>query len=201
MSDNDAMRDVVIGVLHSSACLNIQFGLKGSYIMPYGYGYVADALAQGAVQIGLADLGNGRNGDYTPGMLRFRRDALSNATSADVRATIVHEATHAVFDGTCPGKTIARADNEFAAYLAESIYRINAGDPVPGGAYVGAQFDTLARKVIVCTADGVYDLLPYDYEDLEPLVMQAYQAEAAANGQTVRDSDVMQGFKSPMVPD
>jgi hypothetical protein len=198
-SDQDTMRGVIGGVLRSRACMSIEFGISGMSIMPYGYGYVADMLDQGAISIGFADIGP-VTAQYSPSRFTFGRNALASASSADGRATIVHEATHAQIDGTHPGKYVDRGDNEMAAYLAETIYRINAGDPTPDDGYIGAPLVTLARKVIALAPDGFYELTPYDYENLKPQILAVYRIIAAAQGKTVPPGDVMKGFKLPWDP-
>ncbi len=57
-SDEDDMRGLVVSILNSAPCMNIQFIINGLSVMPYGYNYVSTLFAQNAIGVQIADTGD-----------------------------------------------------------------------------------------------------------------------------------------------
>jgi hypothetical protein len=207
-SAEDVLRTGVIRILRSRACLNIQFTIVGSTIMGYGYGYVADMIEQGGVKITFGNTGIGdAQYDHRPHStptLTFDPNNPAIASSPSGRAQIVHEATHAVLDAVRKGRTIGFGDDEVAAYLAQTIYSLNAGDTINTTGPLAGPLYQLALKVKRFPGPGVYVVRSDEIAGLRMQIMTVYTARARAAGKTVPTETMMQGLAPPgpaMVPD
>jgi hypothetical protein len=207
-SPEELLRSRVIRILRSRACLDIQFTIAGSTIMGYGYGYVADMIEQNGVRIRIGDTGGfTAKYDHQPNgtpTLTFDPKDPSLASSPSGRATIVHEATHAVLDAVGKGKTIGYGDDEVAAYLAQTIYSLNAGDTINTVGPLAGPLYQLALRVKRFPGPGVYIVKPDEIVDLRRQILAGYTAIARAAGKTVPTETRMQGIAPPgpaMVPD
>jgi hypothetical protein len=206
-SPEELLRSRVIRILRSRACLSIQFTIVGSTIMGYGYGYVADMIERGGVKITFGNTGIGdAQYDHQPHLtptLTFDPNNPAIASSPSGRAQIVHEATHAVLDAVRKGRTIGFGDDEVAAYLAQTIYSLNAGDTVNKVGPFNEVLYQLALK-IKNFGSGVYVVKPDEISGLRMQIMTVYTARARAAGKTVPTETMMQGLAPPgpaMVPD
>ena len=194
----------VINVLRSPACLDIQFTIAGSTIMGYGYGYVADMIKQDGIRIRIGNTGAfTASYDHHGSTPTFVFGDPSIVSSPDGRATIVHEATHAVIDAVRKGRTIAFGDNEVAAYLAETIYRMNTNSPLTGP--LAPFLIPVARRIKSCPPDKrVYVVRPEEVAEARSRILAVYAQKARAEGKTLPTDEMMKGIEPPkpaMVPD
>jgi hypothetical protein len=106
-------------ILTSAPANAIRFRLDNVAIHSYMFGYIGSSIADDRVHIRIdASRGNG----YDPAF-----NTITFTSSDPDTATIVHEATHAVIDATNPGLAVSVATGEAVAYVAESVYALNAG--------------------------------------------------------------------------
>lgn len=106
-------------ILRKPACNSIRFRLDNVTLHTFMYGYIGHAIANDRVHIRI----DGNRGDsYDPG-----NDTITFGSTDIPDYTIVHEATHAIIDATHSGKTVTVAAGEAVAYVAESLYALNAG--------------------------------------------------------------------------
>jgi len=182
MSAEEDLRKRVVNVLRSQACMQIQFNVAGSTVMGYGYGHVADVIEQGGIKIKIGNTGAfTASYDHQGSTPTFVFGDPAMVSSPEGRATIVHEATHAVIDAVRKGRTMAFGDNEVAAYLAEALYRINTGAPLTG---------PLVK--------------PDEIAEARAFILSVYTARAKQQGKTVPTDEMMKGIAPPppaMVPD
>jgi hypothetical protein len=201
----ESLKKRVVSVLRSPACMSIQFTYVGSTVMGYGYGYVADVIEKGGIQIKIRDTGSFTAGyDHRGSTPTF---TFSNAdpeivSSPEGSATIVHEATHAVIDAVRKGRTIAFGDNEVAAYLAETIYRINSNAPLTGP--LAPLLNPVARRIKSFRGPGVYVVTADEVVQARAFILSVYAARARQEGKTLPGDEMMKGLAPPppaMVPD
>ena len=105
------------------------------------------------------------NYDWRSNRLIFRPIAekpVSYYATAEGRAAIVHECTHAIIDYTQKGKSVRSADNEFAAWLAQKVYAINAGDNPIAEGYYHAPLFAIARQISQNAGKGTFQVDPGD---------------------------------------
>ena len=114
----DQLHSRVLNVIRTKECLQIRFRIGNVAIERYMYLYLAGAIQDDKVTVCVGD-GHSYNDSSNTIML--------NSSDAD-RVAIVHEATHAVIDGTHRGTTITRGNHEAAAYLAEALFSLYSGD-------------------------------------------------------------------------
>src|SRR2546423_8403338 len=117
-AETSRLRSRAENVLSSPACRAVRFRLDNVAIQTFMYSTIANAIREDRVHMRI-----GRSRHY---------DHLTNTIwldTADVPPyVIVHEATHAVLDATHVGQNITVGTHEAAAYLAETVYALNAGD-------------------------------------------------------------------------
>ena len=203
MSAEEDLRKRVVNVLRSQACMQIQFNVAGSTVMGYGYGYVADVIEQGGIKIKIGNTGAfTASYDHQGSTPTFVFGDPAMVSSPEGRATIVHEATHAVIDAVRKGRTMAFGDNEVAAYLAEALYRINTGAPLTGP--LVPKLMPVVRKIRSFPGPGVYDVKPDEIAEARAFILSVYTARAKQQGKTVPTDEMMKGIAPPppaMVPD
>ncbi len=197
-SDEDILRAKAISILRSKACLDIKFSVAGMTVMAYGYGYVADMLAQNVIKVAIGNTGgftatyDGLNNKMTFGA----KDPV-NLSTADGRATVVHECTHAVIDAIRKGKSVAYGDDEVAAYIAQTVYSMNAGDSFNKVGPVAGPLYNVASKIKNYSGQDVYMVDPGDVVGVRAQILAIYQAFAKAQGKVVPTSTVMNGIDPP----
>lgn len=103
-------------ILKSQACLDIRFQLDKVGIQTFMYSYIGSAISDDKVHL---NIGTGHNYNPATNTITF------NAIDVDA-PTIVHEATHAIIDATHVGQKFTTGVHEAAAYLAETVYALNA---------------------------------------------------------------------------
>lgn len=199
MSAEEDLRKRVVSVLRSPACMNIKFTIVGSTVMGYGYGYVADVIEQGGIKVKIGNTGAfTANYDHRGSTPTFVFGDPSIVSSPEGRATIVHEATHAVIDAVRKGRTIAFGDNEVAAYLAETIYRMNTNAPLTGP--LAPFLIPVARKIKNFPGPGVYIVKPEEVADARSRILAVYAQKARAEGKTLPTDEMMKGVAPPLAP-
>lgn len=206
MSDEDDLRAFVVGTLRAQACKSITFTIVGTTIMAYGYGYVADMIANGTVGVAIGDTGAfDASYDHPQGgspAITFGPDFSSNAEG---RCSIVHECTHAVVDAVRVHRSISYGDSEVTAYLAETIYRLNSNIATLGGAFVGQAIVDLANRVRSCS--GIYVVQDAERIAIRTQILATYTLLAQSMGKSVPATIYPQGIglsptvQPAMVPD
>jgi hypothetical protein len=131
------------------------------------YSYITDAIAQGRIS---AVVGNGSGYDD---LQNPHAVVLPSADPAP--RPIVHEATHAVIDATHKGQKILKGDNEAAAFLAESVYGLLAGEPMGPEcpSYFSRAFRGVAEQIRAFNsthASGLFPVPPGDAMNLKALI-------------------------------
>lgn len=130
-----ALKTRILDVLRSPECRMISFAAGRFIVSGRGYAVVADAVDKGVIKIAIGAHA-GYEASYTPATRTFEFPHLNYGVKRTERASIVHEATHAVIDiywkmNAANGTALASADEEPIAYLAGSVfYELN----VRGGA-------------------------------------------------------------------
>jgi hypothetical protein len=119
--------------LRSKECLGIGFQISGMSVFGYHFGYAADLVDNGAIQVGLVSNPD-HSGEYEQARQRLCFPKLNHGYFENeiVKETVVHECVHAIFHFVRAGKRVRHKDEEFAAWLAQTIYRINKGLPTIG---------------------------------------------------------------------
>jgi hypothetical protein len=199
----DYLKSRVILILRSTACLNIQFTIVGSTVMGYGYASVADMIEHGDIGIQIGDTGSfpvryTHQPDSSP-TLTFGSGDPTFASSPSGRAKIVHEATHAVIDtGRKSGAIAGGGDDEVAAYLAQTIYALNAGDaPNQTGPLAGPVYQT-AHKIKNFAGPGIYVVNPDEIAGAKPLILARFAG--IARTQAAPTDVIVQSVAPPSVP-
>lgn len=172
-SEREQLIQKIDRTLKSRECYAIRFQLENIGIQTYMYSFIAQAIHEDRIH---AQVGSGDN--YNP---LTNPSTLTFSFADPPGRTIVHESTHAVIEATHKGRKIARAANEAAAFLAESIYGLYTGESMEGyPGYFAPPFFQLAEKVhefnlnhrsglFVCPPEDVANLkrlistLPYSY--------------------------------------
>jgi hypothetical protein len=203
--------DLISAILRSKPCSDIGFWAAGTSIMGYHYGYIAELIDKGAVRT-QPYAKRGYGGQYDPNDQTLY---LNGATytgyyaSAGGRATIVHECTHAIFHLLKSGQIVRLADDEFIAWLAETIYRMNAGYDVIGSADNAPKF----RKSLFFVAQKCInqrgDICQVDPRAVHDVGTELFAAAEKEEGKRLPSSQVMPGFDQtpprppgpPMEPD
>ncbi|MGE5304290.1 MAG: hypothetical protein ACM3TN_13340 [Alphaproteobacteria bacterium] len=155
---NDLLRSQIVAVLRSPSAAAVDFRISGVRVTSIMLGRVATAVEgymtpagrltpiQVIVNPGLHRT-YGYNGIYHyHDYFTFERDHLRNDHD---EALVIHESVHAAFDMT--RTVIPGVDNEAAAYLAQAIYFLTKGNPVPGnlsGRPIFAAAFPLAQSVL-----------------------------------------------------
>jgi hypothetical protein len=107
-------------ILTSPAANALRFRLDNITIHSYMMGYLATRLTDDRVHV---TVDSSRSNHYDPGT-----DTINWNSTSVTDPTIVHESVHAVIDATHVGQTVSVATGEAVAYVAESLYAMNAGD-------------------------------------------------------------------------
>jgi len=197
------LKSRVVLILRSTACLNIQFTIVGSTVMGYGYASLADMIEQGDIDVGVGDAGGfgvryAHQRDFIPA-LTFDSDDPMFATTPSGRAAIVHEATHAVID--CGRRGVASAsggDDEIAAYLARTIYSLNAGDPVVQTGPLAGPVYRIALKIKKFAGPGLYVVSPEEIAIAKTLIFAQFVGIARTQAMTTQV--IMHSVAPPSVP-
>jgi len=171
----DKLQSRVLAVIRSQECLQIRFRLGNVGIQRYMYPYLAGAILNGNVHVCTGD-GSGYedkdSGTTTPNTITLDSDNPD-------RCKIVHEATHAIIDGTHVGKAITTGHHEAAAFLAEALFCLYSGDDdnvnysVP---HLAPPLFDLARQVQAFNArnpNGLYHCPPGDVGGIIALMAAA----------------------------
>ena len=171
--------------------------------MGYGYGYVADMIEQGGVAIRIGDTGSFdavyRMSSVSKAMVFKATDSPRNATP-DMRATIVHEATHAVIDAVAKGHSVNYLGNECAAYIAQTVYSLNRGDKINRVGPLSGPLVQIAERIRANYGPAVYVCAASELAAIKPTILQVYQAIAKARSEPVPDaatSEMMTGLRPP----
>jgi hypothetical protein len=125
----------VTKILRSDECKGIGFQVGQSSYFGYHYKYAADLVDKGALIIGTPNPVPELAGEYDPYNQTFHfagGGAAGFFNTVNGQDTVVHECTHAILHFTHSGKMVRHKDDEFAAWLAPTIYRILKKLGVPG---------------------------------------------------------------------
>jgi hypothetical protein len=114
----DKLRSRVLAAIRTPECLQIRFRIGNVGIQRYMYLYLAGAIEADKVHVDTGDAPR----------YKHETNTLTYPSDNPERPTIVHEATHAVIDGTHKGKTITRGNHEAAAFLAEALFVLYSDD-------------------------------------------------------------------------
>ena len=139
---NQTLATTVSRILRQPGMMKMDFNMHGLLVTGRFYGMVASAVEEGRIEcLAVKDLPPQRPGQLAPGTLATARYTRENnrmmfesenfGSKPSEEITIVHEATHAIFDITAPSKnhhTLAIND-ESAAVLAEALYIKLCGKP------------------------------------------------------------------------
>lgn len=199
----DYLKSRVVLILRSTACLSIQFNMVGSTVMGHRYASVADMVEQGDIDVGVGDTGGFRvryahQSDFIP-TLTFDSEDPMFPTTPSGRAAIVHEATHAVIDDRRRGVANAGSgDDEVAAYLAQTIYALNAGDPVVQTGPLAGPVYRVALKIKKFAGPGLYAVSPEEIAGAKPLILARFVG--IARTQAMPTQLIMHSVAPPSVP-
>jgi hypothetical protein len=120
----------LIDILHSPACMAINFTWINQRINSSGYQAIAQALTDDRIGTASAVLANGALAGYVAANTAkplgniFYFSPHFVALDPLSRVAAVHESTHAVQDATMAGSRIFTEDEEGAAYFAQSLFNI-----------------------------------------------------------------------------
>lgn len=194
-SNEELLRAKTISILRSRACLDIAFTISGMTLMGYGYGYVADMLAQDAVHVLIGNT-NGFTARYDGSIntIFYGTRNPADLATVDGRGTVVHECTHAVIDAIRKGRWVDYGDDEVAAYLAQTVYAMNAGDSFNKVGPVAGPLYAVAKKIKNYRGEGVYAVDPADIVGVRAQILSLYGALAKAQGKVVPSSTYMDGI-------
>lgn len=191
MASEDTLRSKVSEILNSPACLRIRFRVDAVGIQTYMYSYIAQAVRENRVHIVIHNDKNPdgqkiskpeRTAEYNPktNTLLFRSADIYK--DADGKATIVHEATHAVIDATHANGTVRSGQNELAAYLAQMLYSMYSNDKYNKVGPLAGPIYQLALKVFAFNSEHKSGLFVCDPNETYPLKVylndHGYQAWA-----------------------
>ena len=132
---NQILATTVSRILRQPGMMKIDFNMHGLLVTGRFYSMVAAAVEEGRIEcLAVKDLppqrpdqfasGTVATARYTPSDNRMMFESENFGSKPSEEITIVHEATHAIFDITAPSKlhqTLAIND-ESAAVLAEALY-------------------------------------------------------------------------------
>jgi hypothetical protein len=186
-TSEDGIRRLTAALLRSRSVKAIRFRIDGSTIMAYGYGYLADMIDQKSVQIVFGDTGgftaSFRHDPGSPAQLVFAPDFSWND---DSMGTVVHEATHAVVDAVRVGRPISYGDNEVAAYVAETLFKLNKGLPVNKvGPISGPLFALVSAIQQYGDRDPPFNIDQSNDQTLRVAILNVYARFAAIQGKSV----------------
>ena len=106
-------------ILRTQACNSIHFRVDNVTINSYMTGYIGHAILKDRVHL-TVDSDHTNNYDH-------RNDTINFYSLNEPSWAIVHESIHAVIDATHGGKTVTVGTGEAVAYIAETVYALNAG--------------------------------------------------------------------------
>lgn len=194
----DILRAKTISIIRSRPCLDIAFTIAGMTLMGYGYGYVADMLQDGVIGVAIGPTGGfDASYDSSANLITFSSPDPAKIATPSGRGTVVHECSHAVVDAVAKGKSVAYGDDEVAAYIAQTVYSINAGDSFNKVGPVAGPLYAIATKIIANKTkkdSPVYVVDPADYVAVRGVILQIYTAVATSQGKRVPQSTVMTGI-------
>lgn len=194
-SPEDVLRAKAVSILRSKACLDIKFSVAGMTLMAYGYGYVADMLAQDVIKVAIGATGVFTAAyDSAHNRITFGTKDPVDLATADGRGTVVHECTHALIDAIRKGRSVAYGDNEVAAYIAQTVYAMNAGDRFNTISPVAGPVFSIASKIRNYRGEGVYTVDPADVVSVRAQILAIYQAVAKSQSKIVPIATVMDGI-------
>lgn len=160
-TDEDQLRNKAESILRPKPCMDIKFTLSGMTLMGYGYGYVAQMLTDGVIKVVIGQThGFTARYDSSINTLFFGTRNPGDLGTVDGRGTVVHECTHAVVDATQKGKFVAFGNDEVAAYIAQTVYSLNAGDTINTVGPLSGPLVKIASKIRAYDAEGVYQVDP-----------------------------------------
>ncbi len=192
MSDEDLLRAKTISILRTRPCLDIRFSIAGITLMGYGYGYIADMLALDSVHVAIGNTGGfTATYDNKSNTITFGTRNPADLGTVDGRGTVIHECTHAVIDAVAKGRSVAYGDDEVAAYLAQTVYSLNAGDKINKVGPVAGPLYAVASKIRA--AQGVYVVDPAEIVGVRAQILAVYTAIAKSQGKVVPTTTVMSG--------
>jgi hypothetical protein len=161
------------------------------------YLYIAGAIENGKVKVTVGPTSvPGRDGEYVPQNFRSNANTLIFPIDNPTDETIVHEATHAVIDGTTVGSNISNISDEVAAYVAEMVYSLNKGRNVNQVGPVAGPLFELAQSVKNNLSGSAIALAPATVQRLKTALKGAYP-DVSYRADGLGDGPV----KPPLQPD
>jgi hypothetical protein len=129
----------------------------------------SDDLPQGNIAVAQYVPSAGDKEGYSPDQFLFRRESFGEFLGAE-KATIVHEATHAIHD-VYLAKNCLAIEDEATAWLAQALYMRFTPRPVGGGAMlIGGPLDEALKLADKLIATGFGRVTrPVYAPDLQPL--------------------------------
>ncbi|MCW6507729.1 hypothetical protein [Lichenifustis flavocetrariae] len=108
------------------------------------------------------------------------------AWNNDAMATVVHESTHAVVDAVRIGRPISYGDNEVAAYVAETLFKINKGIQFNKTGPVASPLFALTSSVVGSgTNNPPFNIDQKKGFSLRVAILAVYKQMAASQGKSV----------------
>ena len=170
-------------ILRSDACHGIGFQIAGTSYFGYHYDYAADLVDRGALVIGAPNPAPGLAGEYDPNNQTFHfagAGAPGFFQNVNGQDTVVHECTHAILHFTHSGQMVRHKNDEFAAWLAPTIYRILKKLGVPGEKEGSSPFHrSLFLVAQDCIKNYGLQVPPAAVEFVGNLLISAEKASAA----------------------
>jgi hypothetical protein len=181
------LRPLIAALLRSRPVQAIRFRIDGSTIMSFGYGYIADMIEQQRVQIGFGNTGGfTANFDHVKGSPAEMNFDPNLAWNDDAMATVVHETTHAVVDAVRVGRPISYGDNEVAAYVAETLFKMNKGITFNTvGPVAGPLYSLTSAVQARAKSDSCFDIDQKNGQTLRTAILNVYTRLAALQGKSV----------------
>lgn len=175
---NQILANTVTRVLRQPGISKIGFDLAGLLVTGQRYSMVAQAVAEGRIECHAMDkMPSQGPGELAPGMVASARysagknalmfEGESFGSKVSEECTIVHEATHAIFDlfATSKNQRTLAMDDESAAVLAEALYLKLCNKPKGAFTMVieGPHYEAwnLASEMMIETGDFISDLRTY----------------------------------------
>lgn len=179
------------GIKAINFCLNDKLTVTGTR-----FGVVRKKILEGRItctvgvsQVGVLE-GSVARAQYVPGegtadklapnQFRFPHENYGTDFGHE-KVTIVHEATHAIFDVFMPGDSALAIDNEAAAFLAAALFVRNSQYSFGGGLLIGGPEEEALHLADRMMTDmerfdysGTYMLWPSDLSRLRNAVAQEY---------------------------
>jgi len=203
---NEVLAKTVTRILRQPGVEKISFTLNALTVSGAQYGQVANAIDDGRITCELAASFEAAPGQLAPGTvidaqyrekknaMLFERQNFASTGLITEETSIVHEATHALFDLLTQKKgyrTLA-IDDESAAFLAAALYIRRCGkNPKGWASFIDSpEYEALklADQMIAAEADGQpFPLGPQTTQKLRDAVAKQYRFVRSADG-TADDS-------------